>query len=64
MSGTMRFDAKSPWDLRWFTTDAEIIKHGETFVEFEGQRPALEQLKDISAPFIRVLLKAAQNAAE
>jgi len=64
MSGTMRFDAKSPWDLRWFNTDAEIIAHGEMFVEFEGQRPAPAQLKDISAPFVRVLLTAAKKAAE
>ncbi len=63
MSGTMKFDGSSIWELRWGATDESVIKNGLSFVAFEKQRPLAEQLKDISAGFMQVLVMAAQDAA-
>lgn len=63
MSGTMKFDAQSELELRWATTDEAIIKHGATFLAFEEQRPASEQLKDLSPTFFTRLVDGAREAA-
>ena len=63
MSGTMKFDVQSALELRWGTTDEAIIKHGASFLAFEQQRPASEQLKVLSPTFFTRLVDAAQEAA-
>ena len=62
MSGTMKFDVQSTLELRWAATDEGIIKHGQTFLAFEQQRPVAEQLKDLSPTFFTQLVDAAQEA--
>ena len=59
----MKFDVQGALELRWATTDEGVIKHGQAFLAFEQQRPASEQLKDLSPTFFTRLVDAAQEAA-
>ena len=59
-----RFCVDSDLEVRWPATDEDILTQCQTFVAWEGQQPAPQQLKDISATSISARLAPVLAAME
>jgi hypothetical protein len=59
-----RFCINSDLEIRWASSDDEIVQHARAFVNQEGQQTVEQQLKDITHAIVNARLAPVQSAVE